>query len=112
MRPSYFDVMSMKREAPQAQKAFYNSIEWQRCREEYIKRVGGLCERCEKKGIIRPAKIVHHKDYITVNNITDPGILLAFDNLEALCQSCHNEEHHKNIKRYVVDEYGRVDARI
>ena len=100
----------MKKDAPQAQKAVYNSVEWQRCRKEYLAKVGGLCERCEKNGIIRPAKIVHHKEYITVNNITDPKILLAFNNLEAVCQNCHNTEHHKNNRRYVVDALGRVDV--
>ena len=101
----------MKKDAPAAQKAFYNSKEWQRCRKEYLAMVGGVCERCEKKGLIRPAKIVHHKEYITVNNITDPMILLSFDNLEAVCQECHNEEHHKKIKRYVIGEFGVVDIR-
>ena len=103
--------MSMRAEAPEAQKAFYKSKEWQRCRSEYLSRVGGLCERCEAKGIIRPARIVHHKDYIDINNITDPSVLLSFDNLEALCQDCHNMEHHPSSRRYKIDEYGRVECR-
>ena len=72
---------------------------------------GGLCERCESLGIIRPARIVHHKKYINVDNLTDPSILLCFDNLEALCQDCHNKEHFKSNKRYSIDEFGRVVAR-
>ena len=104
--------MSMRQEAPEAQKRFYKSKEWQRCRAAYISSVGGLCERCQHNGIIRPGKIVHHKDYISVENITDPSILLNPDNLEYLCMDCHNAEHFKNIKRYVIDEFGRVDCRV
>ena len=103
--------MSMKSEAPEVQHRFYLSKEWQRCRSEYLASVGGLCERCEAKGIIRPAKIVHHKKYISLDNINDPSVLLSFDNLEALCFDCHNAEHFKSSKRYKVDEFGRVECR-
>ena len=103
--------MSMRSEAPEAQKAFYNSKEWQRCRKEYLARVGGLCERCLSRGIVRPAKVVHHREYINVVNITDPSVLLSPDNLEALCIDCHNSEHFKNRRRFSVDEFGRVTAR-
>ena len=102
--------MSMKSEAPEAQKRFYRSKEWQHCSREYLASVGGLCERCESRGIIRPAKIVHHKEYISLCNITDPAVLLSHDNLEALCQDCHNAEHFHCTKRYKVDEFGRVNV--
>ena len=71
-------------------KAFYYSKSWRKCREAYKKTQHGLCERCG--GI---AKVVHHKTHITPTNINDPYITLAFDNLEALCQDCHNKEHHR-----------------
>lgn len=103
--------MSMRQDAPEEQKRFYDSDIWKRCRSEYLSSVGGLCERCEAKGIIRPARIVHHKEYISAQNITDPAVLLSFDNLEALCQDCHNREHFKSNKRYRIDEFGRVTAR-
>lgn len=48
----------------------------------------GICERCGA-----PARIVHHREYITPENINDPDITLNWDNLEALCQDCHNKEH-------------------
>lgn len=102
--------MSMRQEAPEQQKAFYNSKAWQHCRSEYLSSVGGLCERCEAKGIIRPARFVHHKEYISLANIQDPEILLSFTNLEALCFDCHNQEHFKSNKRYSVDEFGRVET--
>ena len=88
-------------------KDFYNSPAWKQCRKAYIKSVGGLCERCYKIGKIVPAEIVHHKVYITPQNINDPNITLAWSNLEALCRDCHGAEH-GNIKRYTLDEAGRV----
>lgn len=107
---SFFgEKMSMRKDAPKEQKAFYHSAAWQKCRREYIASVGGLCERCFAKGIIRPGKIVHHKEYISIDNIDDPSVLLCHDNLEYLCHECHNEEHLlPNERRYFVDEFGRV----
>jgi len=70
-------------------RSFYKSKAWQDCRLSYVYKVHGLCERCEGVG-----KIVHHKVYITPDNINDPSITLDHDNLELLCQTCHNREHH------------------
>lgn len=102
--------MSMRREDPEAQAAFYGSRAWKRCRTEYKKSVGGLCERCKTKGLIEPGYIVHHKEYINARNITDPNILLNFDNLELLCMDCHNKEHgrEKKNKRFMIGENGKV----
>lgn len=89
-------------------ESFYKSNTWKQCRASYLKSVGGLCERCYAKGLIVPAKIVHHKTYITKHNIKDPSITLDWSNLEALCQNCHNEEHIATHRRYRVDEFGSV----
>lgn len=89
-------------------KAFYKSKQWQQCRESYAKSKGWLCERCLKKGLYNPGVIVHHKTYIDPENITDPMILLNFDNLELLCRACHGDEHKKLQRRFTVDELGRV----
>lgn len=108
---SLAEDMSMKKDAPKEQKAFYHSAAWRKCRSEYIARVGGLCERCLEKGIVRPGRIVHHKEYISIQNITDPNVLLNPENLEYLCQNCHNAEHIGNNRRYFIDDNGRVVAR-
>lgn len=100
-------------------KGFYKSKAWQHCRETYLKKVGGLCERCLKKGLYTPAEIVHHKVYLTEENIRDETVTLNFANLEALCRDCHAEEHDDQIReakglharRYTVDELGRVKIR-
>lgn len=102
--------MSMRSEAPEAQMKFYGSGAWKKCRTEYKKMVGGLCERCLAKGKVEAGYIVHHKKYVDASNIQDPSVLLNFDNLELLCQKCHNEEHGKIKKRYVVMPDGKVIA--
>lgn len=91
-------------------KTFYKSAAWKKCRAAYLKRVGGLCERCLKVGRITPAVIVHHKIYIAPENINNLRITLDPENLEALCMECHNREHFGDGKRYVVDDLGRVTA--
>ena len=107
----YIAMKSMRSEAPEAQRAFYHSKAWQRCRTEYISKVGGLCERCYARGVVRPGYIVHHKEYIDLSNINDPSVLLNHDNLEYLCMDCHNAEHFKSTKRYKVDEFGRIETK-
>lgn len=86
-------------------KAFYQSREWEVCRDRYIKSVDGLCEDCLAKGIYRPGKVVHHKEHITPKNITNPEITLSFSNLKLVCQDCHAMEHKKE-KRYYFDKNG------
>ncbi len=91
-------------------KAFYKSKRWQQCRASYLKSVGGLCEKCYRKGLIVPATMVHHKVHITEKNINNPMVVLNWDNLEALCWDCHAEEHDNALRkrRFYVDKYGQV----
>lgn len=90
--------------------AFYRSRIWERCRKEYVKSVGGLCERCYAKGLIVPGVIVHHKIHLNQDNYKDPNIALNFDNLEYLCMTCHRNAHIDKDKnsRYFVDDNGTV----
>ena len=91
-------------------KSFYLSPAWKICRAAYSKQVGGLCERCLKRGLIVPGVIVHHKVYLTPENIGDPDVSLNFENLELVCRDCHADEHQRTRRRYVIDEAGRVMA--
>lgn len=74
-------------------KQFYNSRAWLDCRRSYITKVQGLCERCLKRGKVTPGKILHHTNHLTPENINNYQISLNHDNLEFVCQDCHNEEH-------------------
>lgn len=92
-------------------KKFYKSSAWRNCRDSYMHSVGGLCERCIKQGIYVPAEIVHHKIYISQDNINEPSITLNWENLEAVCRECHAQEHelgHRIKRRYSVDDFGKV----
>lgn len=69
---------------------FYKSTMWQQVRDYYYAKQFGICERCG-----RPGKIVHHKKYLTPKNINNPEVSMGENNLELLCQDCHNKEHMK-----------------
>lgn len=92
-------------------RSFYSTKAWKETRKAYRKSVGGLCERCIKKGLYVSGEIVHHKIYLTPENIRDPSIALNWDNLELVCRDCHAQEHIASEKRYTVDENGRVSAK-
>ena len=84
-------------------KKFYLSKAWERTRNAYYTYKCGLCERCGEAG-----DIVHHRIYITPQNIHDSSITLNFANLELLCQDCHNKEHSTKPKRYAFDANGKI----
>lgn len=97
-------------------KVFYATQAWKDTRRNYIKSVGGLCERCLAKGIIEPAEIIHHKIPLTVDNVSDVNISLGWNNLQALCRKCHAEVHdemyaERSGRRYKIDENGKVVVR-
>ena len=90
-------------------KSFYQSDAWKKARQTAIKRANGLCERCRAAGRFVPGVIVHHKKYITPGNIHDTKVTLALDNLELVCEDCHNKEHKaKHITRYRFDGNGNL----
>lgn len=89
-------------------ESFYKSKAWQRCRASFVKAKGGLCERCMAEGIAEAGVIVHHKIELTPENINRPEITMNFDNLELLCRRHHAEAHGARVRRYKIDELGRV----
>lgn len=87
-------------------KKFYKSKSWRSTRDAYFNKMFGLCERCQG-----PGKIVHHIEYIDMSNINNHELLLNFDNLELLCQACHNKEHFKGSgirEGYEFDADGNI----
>lgn len=90
-------------------KAFYLSKQWRRARAYIFKRDCGLCVRCGE-----PGEIVHHKEPLTPQNITDAAIALGEDNLELLCRDCHGAEHSEGLptdKELTFDEDGNLVER-
>ena len=74
-------------------RSFYKSDEWQTVRQAYIRIRegidGGMCELCGKDY----GYIVHHKVWLTPDNINDPYIALDHQNLMYVCTSCHTMIH-------------------
>mgnify|MGYP003659701404 CR=1 FL=1 len=68
---------------------FYNSNAWRVKRVNILSRDCGLCQECLRNGRTTIGKIVHH--IIEVN--VSPQLKLVDDNLETICQTCHNQEH-------------------
>lgn len=81
-----------------------------------------LCARCGRAVYVdgltpyvpeekRLIGIVHHKEYLTEENVMDDNIALNEDNLEGLCIDCHNREHKSSDvirKDLYFDEKGNV----
>lgn len=90
-------------------KAFYNSKEWQKCRDYVLRRDNYLCVRCGN-----PAEEVHHKKHLTPKNITDVSISLNPDNLICLCRDCHFAEHKDDKERAVAraNKYRKKHRRV
>lgn len=69
-------------------RSFYKGRAWKDTQAAYMVSQHYVCERCSNV-----ARVVHHKTYISPQNIHDPAITLDWANLEALCMDCHNVEH-------------------
>ena len=87
---------------------FYKSKTWERTRAAYASSKSGLCEMCSAKGDIVPGVIVHHIKPITPETINDPEFTLNWNNLQLLCRKHHAQAHSTNVRRYDIDEQGRV----
>ena len=60
----------------------------------------------QRSGIIKSAVILHHIVYITDRNYQDDNVFYNVDNVEALCQECHNKEHFAEKEKYIFNEDG------
>lgn len=89
--------------------SFYKTQGWKKCRDLYAASVGGLCEICWQQGQIVAGEIVHHKIFLTPENIDNPDITLNWKNLQLVCRDCHAAIHKGTAdRRYRIDELGRV----
>ena len=81
-------------------KAFYKSQAWLKCRNSYIRsRVnldGGICEECKEE----QGYIVHHKVYLTKENVNNPEISLNHDNLMYVCKNCHDQFDGHGVRKH------------
>lgn len=78
-------------------KPFYNSTNWLNTRDYIFKKYHGLCCECGEAG-----EEVHHIQWLTPKNISDPYVTLSEDNLVLLCRDCHFKEHREDKKQYKI----------
>lgn len=79
---------------------FYNSSVWKRKKKEILKIQNYECQRCKAKGQYRKARTVHHRKYLRQR----PELALVDDNLEAICDECHYDEHHRRKPGFMNKE--------
>ena len=92
----------MQRSNPEVEK-FYKTQTWKKIQQAYKKSRHNICERCGEYG-----DIVHHKVYVTVENINNPEVTMNVNNLELVCRKCHNKEHFAEDSTYSFDEDGNL----
>jgi len=87
---------------------FYKTPQWKELSKAYAKSVNYLCERCSTIDNPVPGKICHHKIHLNDINYLDPKISLNWDNIEYLCQDCHNKEHFSMYDEVIWDDKGNI----
>jgi 5-methylcytosine-specific restriction protein A len=85
-------------------KKFYVSAVWLHKRNLIFERDHYECQKHKRQGGFAKATCVHH-----IKHLKDrPDLALIDDNLESLCDQCHNEEHpeklHKNVRKKFTNE--------
>lgn len=69
---------------------FYQSTAWRKLRAVKLKQ-SPMCEQCERNGRITPAQMVDH-----IVPINKGGASLDIENLQSLCNACHNRKSAKD----------------
>ena len=84
-------------------KDIYNSQRWRKLAHAYAESQHYVCERCQNRSFVgsgKPARfIVHHKQYLTLENVNDDSVVYGWNNLELLCIYCHNAVHASGLDR-------------
>lgn len=75
---------------------FYKSRPWRKKRLQILERDNFECQKCKRKGKFSKATCVHHKKPLKEY----PELALDDDNLESLCDYCHNEEHPEKWEKF------------
>lgn len=97
-------------QTPEVVKKFYHSTKWKRVRMQVIQIHRGKCQECGKAGTE-----VHHKIPLTENNLTKDNIALGLNNLELLCDKCHNSKRTENKQvrgDLIFDERGDLIQKV
>ena len=74
---------------------FYTGKEWRSLCWLLRLKANNRCQRCNAEILDIKYLIGHHKIELTPDNIHNPSIALNPDNIEMICQTCHNKEHRR-----------------
>lgn len=77
--------------------SFYTNKAW-RDLSYRLKIERGKCERCGWTPLTKgdwKYLIGHHRKELTEENVGNPQIALNPDNVEIICHTCHNKQHHR-----------------
>ena len=82
---------------------FYKLGVWKKIRRVRIELDNFECQECKRNGKVGKPDMVHHiktvKEY--------PRFALQLNNLETLCNSCHNKEHPEKLEqkeKFTIEE--------
>lgn len=89
-------------EAREIRMKAYNNPEWRKLRNIYIKE-HPLCEECLNQGKVVPSEDIHHIKSPFQNGEVNNNLLLDYNNLMALCKTCHNKKHNPNQAPKIQD---------
>ncbi len=88
-------------------KQFYTTKAWRSLTYKIKVERGGRCERCGDRPPYFSNLIGHHKEHLTEENVDEASVSLNPDNIEIICQRCHNKEHRRfGYKSSVYIVYG------
>ena len=91
-------------------KAFYHSKAWLSFRQSYINSMPkdrrGLCEKCYEEGRHEIGVELHHKVFLTPDNINNPNVTLNKDKVILLCKDCHRKIHQR--RKNVLYEFNEL----
>jgi 5-methylcytosine-specific restriction endonuclease McrA len=73
---------------------FYKRVNWNKLRTLQLT-TEPLCRKCKQKGLTVPATVADH-----IIPIEQGGERYDLDNLQSLCESCHNRKSAKEGRRH------------
>jgi 5-methylcytosine-specific restriction protein A len=84
--PKKYKINHIQRKSWSSTDFEYNSQKWIKLRNA-VRIEEPICKECLKKDLIRPTKVIDH-----INPISKGGDPYDRENLQGLCESCHNRK--------------------
>lgn len=76
--------------------SFYGSSAWKKMRNKVKRRDDYVCRHCLSRGLITPGTLVDH----IIPTKIDWDKRLDINNLQLLCDACHNIKTHEDEQKY------------